>query len=169
MKTLLLSLSALFIFLNSYAQPAVNAKKQAEIAAAAMTEKDYETLFTYTHPKIVKMLGGKPKMIETIKKSLKEMEDGGASFESVKIGEVSKMYKVGAELQCTIDQTVMMNVRGGTVSKTTCLLGFSSDQGKKWTFVDVNSKTKAQMKTFFPNLSPQLVFPTPSEGVFKPL
>lgn len=165
-KTLLIAL-LLLPYIFSYAQPAVNALKSAELMANAFVKGDYDTFSTYNHQMIVKNLGGKQKMITHLQKEMKKMADEGVTFKNVSVGEVSKIYKSGNELQCGIIQTLVMGVNGGTLTARSSLLGFSTDSGKSWTFANVGNNTAAQLKAMFPNYNQQLVLEKPSEPVFK--
>ena len=91
----------------------------------------------------------------------------GNTFKKVSVGDVSKIYKSGTELQCSIIQTLVMGVRGGTLTSRSSIVGFSADKGKTWTFASPGEKTAAEMKAIIPSFSQHIVLLKPGKPVFR--
>jgi hypothetical protein len=167
MKTTTLFLLLLFVTICGYAQPAANALKSAQRMTTAFVNGDYNTFCIYSHPVIVKSMGGKAKMIAFFEKNIQQLKSQGNSFKKVTVGDISKMYKSGTELQCSMTQTLVMGVRGGTLTSRSSIVGFSADQGKTWTFASPGEKTAAEMKALIPSYNQQLVLLKPEKPVFR--
>lgn len=143
-------------------------KEQAEQTANALLKADYETLIKYTYPKVVELVGGKEKMIETVKKGQAEMRQQGITFESVKIGEPSKTVVAGDEIHCLVPQTLIMKVPKGRLKTNSPLLGVSKDNGKHWYFIDTAGLSMDNVKTVLANYNPELKLPVKKEPEFIP-
>jgi hypothetical protein len=86
---------------------------------------DIHKLADFTYPKVAAMMGGKKKMIAVIKTGIESMKAEGTSIRNGSIGEVSKIYRSGKELHCTLDQNLVMDVKGGYLTTESQLLGIS--------------------------------------------
>lgn len=167
-------ISIIFILIfwtNCYSQSKTNdyskiIKEQAEIMAKFLLEKDFSSFTKYTYPKIVEMLGGKQKMVDILNKNSKEMLSQGTDFNNVTIGEPSRIFTNGKELQCTIPQTIEMKVPNGRLITNSTLIAISTDNGKNWYFVDTSGKNIQTMKKTLPNLSEDLVIPEKKQPIF---
>jgi hypothetical protein len=114
---------------------------------------DIHKLADYTYPKVAAMMGGKEKMIAVIKTGIESMKAEGTSIRNGSIGEVSKIYRSGKELHCTLDQNLVMDVKGGYLTTESQLLGISTDSGKTWTFITIANLNATQLKELFPELN----------------
>lgn len=167
MKSFLLTLFLAIVLsvAGSKAQDTAKVKQQAKMMADAFFRGDLNTLMNYTYPKVI-IGAGKAKMIAAVKKSLEEMKKGGMSFRSVSLGAVSKIYKAGTELHCTIPQHSSINVPGGYITSTSPLMGISADGGKTWKFISAGNMSKQEIDRLFPNFNPELVFKKVTTPVF---
>lgn len=141
--------------------------KQAKDMSKLFLAKDYAAFSKYTHPNVVKSMGGDKNMVTTLKKSFEEIEADGITFLTIDFGTPSEMLTVGDELQCTVPQMIEMKVPGGKVTANTTLIALSPDKGAHWYFIDVASNNLATMKQLIPSLSDSLVLPTPTDASFE--
>ncbi len=141
-------------------------KAQSEQMKQALLKSDFKAFIKFSYPKVVEMMGGEAKMIETLESSSKDMAAGGTVFNNVTLGEPSKAVKAGTELQCTIPQTIEMTVTGGKLVVKSTLIGISGDEGKTWSFLDTSGKDLKAMQFILPNLSEELVIPVEKQPVF---
>ncbi|MEJ2880400.1 hypothetical protein [Pedobacter sp. GR22-6] len=148
------------------AQDTAIVKQQAQIMLTAFLKGDLNTLVNYTYPKVVSMMGGKAKMMSMIKTGTEKMKEVGTSFRSGTIGKVSKIYPSGKELHCTVDQNLIMGVKGGYLTTDSQLLGISGDNGKTWTFITLSNLNSTQLKQLFPEFNKALVVKKAAPPVF---
>ena len=141
--------------------------KQAKDMSALFLAKDYEGFSKYTHPNVVKNMGGNKKMIATLKTSFKEIEDQGVVFTAINFATPSKMIAVGDEIQCTLPQMIEMKVPGGTLTANTTLIALSPDKGANWYFIDTAGNNLVNMQQLVPTLSNELVIPPPTDASFE--
>src|SRR5436190_12509726 len=60
-------------------------KQKADQTNQALVRGDYATVAALTHPKLVQLMGGREKMISTMKSTLSEMKAHGVQFKSATI------------------------------------------------------------------------------------
>ncbi len=174
MKQILLLFGILFSAVFSQAQtnnidslsPEFSVKSSAQKMGQYFIDKNYVQYVKYVHPKIMKLAGGQTKMIELLKKSLKQTEDQGFTFQNVSIGEPSKIITKNTELQSVVPQILELKTKDGKIVATSYLLALSTDKGKTWYFIDTSGKTLAQMKSTFPSLSNELIIPDKEQPKF---
>lgn len=140
---------------------------QAKDMSNLFLAKDYAGFAKYSHPNVVKTMGGNKNMVSTIKKSFEEIEADGITFLAIDFGTPSEILTVGDELQCTVPQMIEMKVPGGKVTANTTLIALSPDNGVHWYFIDVSSNNLATMKQIIPSLSDNLVLPIPGNSSFE--
>ncbi|MFT3705116.1 MAG: hypothetical protein QM802_22305 [Agriterribacter sp.] len=138
----------------------------AQKMGALFVQKDYVAFIKYVNPKVLTAMGGKDKMMETLKAAMKQMEEQGISFNKFTIGEPSKIIYTKTDLESVVPQILELKTKDGRVVSTSYLVATSNDNGKTWYFVDTAGKTLAQMKTFIPSLSNELVIPAKTQPVF---
>ncbi|WP_417357139.1 hypothetical protein [Flavobacterium sp.] len=165
--TLLLSISIVSI---SVAQtPEQSVLKQANDMGQSFLDKDYDTFATYTHPKVMKAMGGKDNMVKNLKRSFDGFENEGVSFLGTDYSAPSKIITVeDGTMQCTLIQMIEMKVKGGKLTSQSCLLAISENKGKNWYFLDTAGYNHPTMKTLIPNLSDEIVIPGRIDPVFEP-
>jgi hypothetical protein len=170
MKTYLI----LFIFLltagNTFSQNnnlTTKLLEQADDMGKKFIAKDYSGFLKYSHPKVVKTMGGEAKMIADTKKEIESLENEGVTFLSIKFGAPDKIITIENELQCTFPEMIEMQVTGGKLTTTTTLIAISTDNGNNWYFLDTGGNNLYSMKMLLPNLSDELDIPIPSDPIFE--
>ena len=145
---------------------ATNLKKSAEKMGSLFLEKKYEDYVGYIHPTLIKMSGGKEKMIEGTKKSIADLETQGFTINKIGIKDPSEIIKTTTEYQSVVPQELELKTNGGRVVSLSYLIGVSSDKGKTWHFIDAGGKTLEQLRQRFATLSDKLVIPEKTKPVF---
>lgn len=131
--------------------------EQANLMGNALMRSDYDTFCKYTHPSVIKGVGGKGEMIKSIVELNKTLKQQGAFIAGFLISNPGKIIKTNNELQCTLQQRVNMvfGKKRGFYSST--LIAISADGGKNWLFATAVNKDLAAMKKVLPNLSMDIV------------
>jgi len=132
----------------------------------ALVNDDFATIVNLTHPKLVKMKGGRAKMIATMQSGTKEMTSQGIAFRSFKLDDPSDPVTAGSELFVVVPLLLEMTVPGGKLLQKTFVIGVSSDDGKTWTFVNGDLDVK-KVKLVLTNLPEQLTLPERQKPVFE--
>lgn len=165
MKYLLRAVILLVLPLAAAAQSPAVVKKQAQTVANALLTGDYKTVLDHTYPKAVEIGGGKTKMLQMMTTGLSQMRSQGFQFEKITVGTPGKFYKAGAEIHCLVPQTIVMKTKQGRFSGNSNLLAVSGDNGKSWSFLDLNGGSIKAIDQIFPKFNHDLVIPEPQRAV----
>lgn len=134
-------------------------KKQAREMGEALIAKNYLKFTNYTYPQILKEMGGREKMAESIKKQMEGMEKTGVQITSLEYGTPSEIIKENKEWQCTIPQVMKIKTKDGIIQATGTLIAVSKDNGGQWYFVDTGERDLEAVRISLPNISKKLVLP----------
>lgn len=134
-------------------------KTQAEACANAMMKQNYKQMAYYTYPPIVKMMGGADKLEQQITKTIGQMQANGFSFKSVTIGEVKDITYSKGDLYSTVQDILQISMNGTVLTRSSYLLAYSHDNGKRWYFVDTAPMKGQNMNKLFPTYPPGYVVP----------
>jgi hypothetical protein len=141
-------------------------KKQAEDMAQALIKKDYKTYLKYMHPKDIASLGGEAAAEDTLRMAEAAMKKYESFISYIQVSDPSWVIDTAGELQCTVPETVVLNVKGGRVRSELTFVGISKNKGKNWIFIDTSADFK-HLKKNYPTLSSQLNIPYPTRPVFE--
>lgn len=170
-RKIILFAAVMLISLCSYAQDDAALIKtmleQANEMGKKFIAKDYVGFLKYSHPAVIKVMGGEEKMTADTVKELQSLEKEGITFLNVKFGIPSKIIRVDAELQCTLPEIIEMQVTGGKLTATTTMIAVSQDNGKNWYFIDAAGNNTDNMRLLIPTLSNELYIPMPQDPSFE--
>ena len=141
MKKILLLFSFLLTFNYGFGQHAANVKKTASAMLRANEQKDYNAYVSYFYPAELKFRGGKAKFVEQLKANDIDVKLLDIKRGKQTLGKVSKIYKAGKELHCTIE----WDVKNKSFVSRCHFLAISGDQGKTWKFIMTAGKTPSQI------------------------
>ncbi len=142
-------------------------KSEGDSMSSYFLQRDFKQFFSYIYPAMLKMWGGAEELSTVLEKGFNEMDSNKESYVKVEIGEPSTILLNGAELQCTLSQTIEMRKATGKKIVYNTLIGISTDKGANWYFVYADNNLK-EMQKYLPNLSDELVIPERVEPIFIP-
>lgn len=125
-------------------------KDKVQQIAEATLKEDYEVVVDLTYPRVVEILGGRQKMIETIKTLMGQMKSEGLSLQSAKVGEPGDFYSAEGNTFVLVPVDMIMKIPDGKVVGKSFQLGISSDGMKTWKFI--GSETFHDNKALFKQL-----------------
>jgi hypothetical protein len=134
-------------------------KIQAMDMAKAVLAKDLDKLVKYLPPKIIEEAGSKEKMMMARDTMNKYMKQFGAEIKRVTIGNPGKIVTYKNQLQATVPQTTEMKFMASTITLESTLIAISEDKGQHWYFADTSIYRGDKLKSYLPNLSPELIIP----------
>ncbi|WP_153395431.1 hypothetical protein [Chryseobacterium vaccae] len=133
--------------------------KQAYEMRQAFMNKNYDVFSSYVHEGVIKMMGGKKKMINVSVAAMDTMNKQGYHFKKVDFSDVSDIITVKNEQQAVVHQKIQMDTPKGNINADYYMIAVSGNNGKNWKFIDTSGKDIQTMRKYFPNLSSQLVIP----------
>ncbi len=140
---------------------------QADEMGKAFVAKDYASFIKYSHPAVVRMMGGREKMLTDTTESFKAFEKDGVTFLSVTFTSPAKILESEGELQTTFREMIEMKVPGGKATAYASVIALSKDHGVHWYFIDCTEHTLEAMQKLIPSLHPDLLLPERIEGSFE--
>ena len=155
---LLLALGFISFSLNAQSQ-VENMLNDAKAYNKAYLDNDFETYTKMTVPSIVKLAGGADIMTKVSKEQYKTMLSGGMEFVSIKPLKPSKIMLGGEDLHAILPQEVMTKIGDDEFKRVAYYLASSNDDGKTWTFVDLDPYDSESIKLFVPSFSGELEIP----------
>jgi hypothetical protein len=149
-------------------------RKLAAENSAALTSGNYPRLVELTYPKVVEMIGGRDKMIETLRRGSEDMKAHGSAILGAEVSEPKEVVTAGDKQFAIVPMTVRVQVPDGTLHSKGFLIAVSEDRGKTWTFVDgaglvkEPGKEKEKLAQILPDFPPQLSLPAREQPVLEP-
>lgn len=134
-------------------------KIQAMDMSRALINNDFATFSSYMYPKIISFAGGRDKMKSDMDSANAAMKQFGVAFKKILIGNPGPIIHYHDQLQCVVPQTTTMQTLVGDLEAETSLIAISTDNGKKWYFIDTNVYRVDKIKGALPELSAELVIP----------
>jgi hypothetical protein len=154
-----------FVLTPSWAQNS-QIRRQAEEMGEALLRKDYVAFTRFTYPKILKEMGGSPKLAASIEKQMKEMENQGVKILSLSYGVPSSVVKHHGEWQCTLPREMILTTSQGRILAKSTLIAISVDQGNNWYFIDPGERDLKTIRLSLPKLSQLIFLPSPEAPEF---
>ncbi|KPE51991.1 hypothetical protein [Chryseobacterium indologenes] len=133
--------------------------KQAYEMRQALMNKNYDVFSSYVHEGVIKMLGGKKKMIDISAAAIDKMSKEGYHFKKVDFSDASDIITVKNEQQAVVHQKIQMSTPKGNINADYYMIAVSGNNGKNWKFIDTSGKDIQTMRKYFPNLSSKLNIP----------
>jgi hypothetical protein len=149
-------------------------RKLATENSAALTSGNYPRLVELTYPKVVEMLGGRDKMLETLRRGSEDMKAHGSAILGAEVSEPEKVVTAGDKQFAIVPMTVRVQMPNGTLRSKGFLIAVSEDRGKTWTFIDgaglvrEPGKEKEKLAQILPDFPPQLSLPAREQPVLEP-
>jgi hypothetical protein len=134
-----------------------NIRISAESMMAAFKVKDFKTFSQYMNPVIINMLGGLDSFAVFTANQMKDISDTAVKL--MQPGRILQIVTTSTDLQCVVEQHMVMELSGFRFASTSHLVGESLDKGKTWTFFDAADGGMAGAKDIKPNISPKLKIP----------
>jgi hypothetical protein len=144
-------------------------KEAAQAMAAAFLKEDYEKFADYMPAALVKLAGGREKLVAKIKDSMAQMKDRGIKLLSYTVDDPTGLSGMGDERFAVLPYTMVMTLPGAKVTMKAPLIASSEDGGKRWKFIDAQKKSAEEIRKILPNFPADLKLPPPQEPVVEKL
>ena len=149
------------------ASDAAEVKARAEKSGRAFVEGDFAALADLTYPKVVRMMGGKAKMVAFLEAGSRRMKSEGFELVSYVVEEPKEIVRTRAKLFAVVPTVMKAKVRGGVITQRSYLLGVSAARPQSWTFVDCSSLAAAKRPALLPEAEARITLPKQEEPTFE--
>jgi hypothetical protein len=149
-------------------------RKLAAENGAALASGNYARLVDLTYPKVVEMIGGRDKMIDTLRRGSEDMKAHGSAILGAEVSEPKEVVTAGDKQFAIVPMTVRLQIPDGTLRSKGFLIAISEDRGKTWTFIDSAGITKEpgkereKLAQVVPDFPTQLSVPPREPPVLEP-
>ncbi len=134
-------------------------KADAKTYVNAVVYKNFDQMVAYTHPNIITLGGGNEMTMKTIVEERKSVDAQAITYISGDVSDPTDIINSGGELHSIITQEIVMEINGKKFKSFTNLLAASLDNGKTWSFVNLDHYDKESLKVFVPRFDPDMVIP----------
>jgi hypothetical protein len=151
------------------ADPAVarqSAKAGVQELNDALIKEDFGKVVDLTYPKLVEKMGGRDKMIATLKAGTAQMKSTGFTFNAVKVDEPGEIVSADHQQFLVVPFLLEMKSPAGRMQQKTSVIGISEDGGRSWKYLN-GEFPREQIKQILPNLPDKLQLPAPQKPDFK--
>src|SRR2546421_12085350 len=107
-----------------------SAKAGVQVMNDSVIKEDYAKVADLTYPKLVETMGGRDKMIATMKAGTAQMKASGFTFSSVKVEEPGEIVPAGSEQYIVVPFLLEMKAPAGRIQQKTFVIGISDNGGK---------------------------------------
>jgi hypothetical protein len=149
-------------------------RKLAAENSGALSSGNYTRLVELTYPKVVQMVGGRDKMIETLRRGSEDMKAHGSAILGAEVSEPKEVVTSGEKQFAIVPMIVRVQVPDGTLRSKGFLIAVSEDRGKTWTFIDgagiikEPGKEREKLAQVLPDFPAQLALPAREPPELEP-
>lgn len=155
-----ISLILFLVSLVSFSQTKEDALRDAKITAKATLNSDFNTVFKYTLPSVIDLMGGKENALNVVKSSFDDMKKQGFVFEKADVVSVSEVVSEDGQFRCFIENNNVMVMDNMRIKSKSYLLGIYNEKDKSWWFIEADKlKNKAIADQILPNFKTSLKIP----------
>lgn len=160
MKSIFSILLMTFISITIQAQSQVELLlKDAKEFNEAFLKGDFDKYVDMTIPSVIEVAGGKEVMVTNARASYEMTTKSGLAYESIEPLKPSKFMFAGRDLQSILPQTIITKIGKTKISQKVYFLASSSDEGKTWTFLNLEPYDTASIKTYVPSYTGDIEIP----------
>jgi len=155
----ILLLLGMFTFQLSAQSQVESMLRDAKVYNKAYLDKDFAKFSAMTVPSIVELAGGPEVMNKVSEEQYRTMVNSGITFISIIPQKPGKIMVAGEDLHAILPQLVITSKDGDEYHRTAYYLASSDDDGKTWTFVDLEPYDTESIKVFVPSFTGALKIP----------
>lgn len=134
-------------------------KQQADEMGEAFLSRNHEKFTDYMHPELIRRAGGREKFLEIMNSASKMIDSEKIEVSKYQVESPTQILEHENSLYAVLPTTLTMKMPEikEPITDRGALLAVSSDEGKNWKFVRIESKSK--LKTVFPDVVDKLNLP----------
>ena len=120
---------------------------------------DIDNVLSYTHPKIIEMMGGETTARETLSAVLVKFQNGGLSLKSLTFPKLPTFINTTAHHFVIVPTLTIMSAHGKRVESLNYQFGIKGLEDKKWTYIEGSRINKSNVQALFPDFPSNYEFP----------
>ena len=116
-----------------------------------MLAKDPDVAIPCMNPRLIAALGGVDAAKQTLARKRKQMDESGAAFEGVIVGNPARSVTVNGREFALIPEELRIRVKEGTVRQNAYMLAVREPGSTTWTFFDTAPAQPQALAKLFPD------------------
>lgn len=133
--------------------------------ASHFKKKDFKEFIKFLYEPMLKFNGGAEKVISDLETEINDFEKDSLIISNITFDSISKLIHIKGQIQCTIVEKMEFTTADLLMTLKSTLIAISSDQGKTWKFIDPFGMSLKQLRTYLPELSPDIILPKQEEPI----
>ena len=140
--------------------------KHMDAILGSAEKGDLDTLAFYTHPNIIKMMGGREAFDKAMGVFVAQIKNGTIAIVSSEKGEGEGYYKSDTHELYYVRTKVVMKLGENPMTFHGIQLGIKALDTKDWKYIDIANKPEKQIRTIIPNIPEKFVLPKVNKEFF---
>jgi hypothetical protein len=132
--------------------------RDIKIMGTALINRDYNKFIKYNHPIMIQSYGGRSHLYEILDVTRNELDMAGTEIKEVRFDKILDLQKSGNDIQAVLLQTLTLTQNNQEQVQIQKMLAVSEDGGANWYYINIEGKTKDEIKQEFPALNEKLKF-----------
>ena len=159
MKYIIILLTLSGFSFNIQAQYDDAIKADLKIYSQAFLEGDYDKYVNYSIQSVIQMGGGAELMKDVAKEQAQLVANSNSKMLSLEPTWISEPYQSEGAIHVVVGQQLKMEIGTDVFVKTAYYLAESVDEGKSWSFIDLEPYSKEALAAYIPGISSEIVLP----------
>ena len=134
-------------------------QQDVRIVITGVYSADIDTVLSYTHPKIITMMGGQDQAKSTLKSALAQLASSGIQIESLVFPEDPKLLKTHAHDFAIVPTKLIVSAQGKRIESLNFQFGIREIGAKTWTYIEGSRINKENVRQLFPDFPTNYEFP----------
>lgn len=132
-------------------------KSVADMGKAIQNE-NYDAFVEYNHPIMIQTYGGKQRTKDLLSATLQELKKSGYKVKDASLSQVHDVQFKQNNIQAIITQKLTLDSMSTDKTQLQKMIAISDNNGASWSFINIDGKTKEEIKAVFPLINPNLEF-----------
>ena len=135
--------------------------RDAKHVTASYLKENVKELIAYTHPDVIKALGGKDAVARMLKETFENAKATNIVVVKNATGDLLDFKKENGEYRCLIEKTTITEVPGRNkrIIQNTTMFGFYNSKLKHWQFIDGSKLVDGMHKNYFEDFKTTIEIP----------
>lgn len=151
----------LFVLLKSEDKSELSKRVQEDVrkCQAAVYSADVDVVLSFSHPKILELMGGIEKAKETLTKTLNKLKESEMKVESLEFPEPPRFFDSKSNHFVIISTHTIISSKGQKAESLNFQLGIKAIGENKWTYIEGSRLNNENVKQLFPDFPDNYEFP----------
>jgi NADH:ubiquinone oxidoreductase subunit 6 (subunit J) len=124
----------------------------------AIQTEDYNAFVNFNHPIMIQSYGGKERTKALLSATLQELKKSGYKVKNTELSQVHDVQYIQNNIQAIISQKLTLDSMNLDKIQIQKMIAISENNGISWSFINIDGKSREEIKSVFPLINPKLKF-----------